>query len=94
VVNVETENSDPDPMLNYAYLGDDIGDGLFAWIAVAVSLSAVHYPYYTNVWAENGSLTVDGTSDGDPPGFIHLQLTMFAEEVVPAERPSLSESTT
>lgn len=66
VVNVETENSEADPMLNYAYLGDSVEDGLFAWITVAVNLSAVHYPYYTNVYAENGGMAVDGTSDGSP----------------------------
>ena len=49
VVGVETENSEADPMLNYAYLGDRVADGIFAWITVAVNVSAVHYPYYTNV---------------------------------------------
>jgi hypothetical protein len=26
----------------------------------------VHYPYYTNVYTENGGMAVDGTSDGNP----------------------------
>ncbi|KAL4890725.1 Intradiol ring-cleavage dioxygenase [Aspergillus ambiguus] len=66
VVGQETEYSDADPMLNYAYLGDSIEDGLFAWITVAVNLSAVHYPYYTNVYTANGGVAIEGTSDGDP----------------------------
>lgn len=68
VVGQETEGNDADPMLNYAYLGDKVEDGLFAWITVAVNVSAVHYPYYTNVWTANGGVAVDGTSDGDPRG--------------------------
>ncbi|KAL4953575.1 Intradiol ring-cleavage dioxygenase [Aspergillus filifer] len=66
VVGQETEYSDSDPMLNYAWLGDRIEDGLFAWISVAVNLSAVHYPYYTNVYTDHGAIAVEGTSDGDP----------------------------
>ncbi|KJJ31711.1 hypothetical protein AFLA70_103g002820 [Aspergillus flavus AF70] len=66
VVSQETENSNSDPMLNYAFLGDNIEDGLFAWITVAVNLSAVHYPYYTNVYTAEGAVEVEGTSDGDP----------------------------
>ncbi|KAL2826492.1 Intradiol ring-cleavage dioxygenase [Aspergillus cavernicola] len=66
VVRQETEYSDSDPMLNYAFLGEAIEDGLFAWITVAVNLSAVHYPYYTNVWTAEGGVEVDGTEDGDP----------------------------
>ncbi|KAL4928052.1 intradiol ring-cleavage dioxygenase [Aspergillus undulatus] len=66
VVAQETEYSDSDPMLNYALLGDSIEDGIFAWITVAVNLSAVHYPYWTNVYTAHGAVKVDGTSDGDP----------------------------
>ena len=66
VIGQETESSGSDPMLNYAFLGDHIEDGLFAWITVAVNLSAVHYPYYTNVYTAAGAVEVEGTSDGDP----------------------------
>ncbi|KAL3475953.1 Intradiol ring-cleavage dioxygenase [Aspergillus californicus] len=66
VVGVETANSEADPMLNYALLGDSLEDGLFAWITVAVNLSAVHYPYWTNVYTEDGGVAVEGTSDGSP----------------------------
>ncbi|KAL4793102.1 aromatic compound dioxygenase [Aspergillus venezuelensis] len=47
-------------------VGDGIEDGLFAWISVAVNLSAIHYPYYTNVYTDHGAIAVEGTSDGDP----------------------------
>ncbi|KAL4971153.1 Intradiol ring-cleavage dioxygenase [Aspergillus desertorum] len=66
VVAQETEYSDSDPMVNYVYLGDTVEDGIFAWITVAVNLSAVHYPYYTNVWTADGAAEVEGTEDGDP----------------------------
>ncbi|RDW68836.1 intradiol ring-cleavage dioxygenase [Aspergillus mulundensis] len=66
VVAQETEYSESDPMLNYALLGDSIEDGVFAWITVAVNLSAVHYPYYTNVFTAEGGMEVEGTSDGNP----------------------------
>lgn len=68
VVGVETENSKADPMLNYAYLGDKVEDGILAWITVAVNISAIHYPYYTNVNTASGGIAIDGTSDGDPRG--------------------------
>ncbi|KAL4865271.1 hypothetical protein BDV12DRAFT_211164 [Aspergillus spectabilis] len=66
VVAQETEYSESDPMLNYAFLGDSIEDGVFGWITVAVNLSAVHYPYYTNVFTADGEVEVEGTSDGEP----------------------------
>ncbi|RAL12646.1 intradiol ring-cleavage dioxygenase [Aspergillus homomorphus CBS 101889] len=66
VIGVETQGSGADPFLQFAYLGDKIEDGLFAWITVAVDLSAVHYPYFTNVWTAEGGQAVQGTSDGDP----------------------------
>ena len=68
MVGLETENSEADPMLNYAYLGDRVEDGIFAWITVAVNVSAVHYPYYTNVNTANGGVAVERTSKGDPRG--------------------------
>ncbi|KAL4749319.1 hypothetical protein BDW72DRAFT_214122 [Aspergillus terricola var. indicus] len=66
VVAQETKHSDSDPMLNYVFLGDKVEDGIFAWITVAVNLSAVHYPYYTNVWTAEGAVEIEGTEDGDP----------------------------
>lgn len=55
-------------MLNYTYLGDKVECGILAWITVAVKVSAIHYPYYTNVNTASGGIAIDGTSDGDPRG--------------------------
>lgn len=66
VVNVESENSDADPMLSYAFLGDKIEDGIFAWITVGVNTSALHYPYYTNVYTGSGGIEIEGTDEGSP----------------------------
>ncbi|CAK39293.1 hypothetical protein AAWM_00074 [Aspergillus awamori] len=66
VVTVETENADTDPFLNYVYLGDSLEDGLFAYLTVAVNTSAIHYPYWTNVYTSTGGESVCGTCDGDP----------------------------
>ncbi|PWY65999.1 extracellular dioxygenase [Aspergillus heteromorphus CBS 117.55] len=66
VVNVETNNADTDPFLNYVYLGDSLEDGLFAWLTVAVNTSAIQYPYWTNVYTATGGESVCGTCDGDP----------------------------
>ncbi|PYI13265.1 extracellular dioxygenase [Aspergillus violaceofuscus CBS 115571] len=65
VFQVETDGYASDPVLNYAMLGDSLEDGLFAWITVVVNMSAIHYPYYTNVWTAEGGEAVNGTSDGD-----------------------------
>ncbi|OJJ86723.1 uncharacterized protein ASPGLDRAFT_44578 [Aspergillus glaucus CBS 516.65] len=53
VVGQGTDGKDADPMLNYAYLGDKVGDGIFAWMTVAVNFSAVHY---LNVYTANGEV--------------------------------------
>ncbi|KAJ5918631.1 hypothetical protein N7466_010623 [Penicillium verhagenii] len=66
VFEQETEGSTTsDPVLNYAYLGDKIEDGIFAWVQVAINTSAHHYPYYTNVLTSTGGKNVTGTECGD-----------------------------
>ncbi|KAI9930669.1 hypothetical protein ASPWEDRAFT_106723 [Aspergillus wentii DTO 134E9] len=42
VVQDETEDSNSDPFFKYAYLGDSIEDGLFAWVTMGVNVSASH----------------------------------------------------
>ncbi|KAL4762224.1 Intradiol ring-cleavage dioxygenase [Aspergillus foveolatus] len=62
----EYSDSDFDPMVNYVLLGDKVEDRILAWVTVAVNLSAVHYPYYTNVRTAEGAVEVEGTEEGDP----------------------------
>ncbi|KAJ5083513.1 hypothetical protein N7456_012940 [Penicillium angulare] len=65
VFSQETEDSTSDPVLHYAYLGDKIEDGIFAWVQVAINTTAQHYPYYTNVLTDDGGKNVTGTDCGD-----------------------------
>ncbi|KAF3765446.1 aromatic compound dioxygenase, partial [Cryphonectria parasitica EP155] len=39
-------DSDSDPFIEYAYLGDDLSDGLFGWITIAVNVTASYDPTY------------------------------------------------
>jgi hypothetical protein len=40
----EVEGTTSDPVFNYVKLGEDVQDGIFAWISVAVNLSASYDP--------------------------------------------------
>jgi protocatechuate 3,4-dioxygenase beta subunit len=62
----ETENTTSDPVLHYAYLGEKLEDGIFAWVQTAIntSSSAIDYPYYTNVFTADGGKNVTGTDCG------------------------------
>ncbi|KAH6654521.1 Intradiol ring-cleavage dioxygenase [Truncatella angustata] len=71
-----TESSDnSDPVFEYVYLGDDLSDGLFGWVTIAVNTSATYDPNYSFVWTESGGIaqsggtvSVDGGSgDGGAP---------------------------
>lgn len=72
-----TESADAsDPVFEYVYLGDELSDGLFGWITIAVNTSATYDPNYSFVLTESGgvaesggSVTVDGGSgDGGDTG--------------------------
>ncbi|KIK70289.1 hypothetical protein GYMLUDRAFT_34787 [Collybiopsis luxurians FD-317 M1] len=60
VFTTETEDTISDPVLEYVYLGDDLSDGLFAWITIAVNTSATYDPNYSYVWTEDGSVAEEG----------------------------------
>ncbi|KAL1619661.1 hypothetical protein SLS54_006598 [Diplodia seriata] len=53
VFMVETE-SESDPVFDYMLLGDSVEDGLFAWIAMGVDLSANYTWSAAAVYGENG----------------------------------------
>ncbi|KAF2469244.1 aromatic compound dioxygenase [Lindgomyces ingoldianus] len=59
----ETEDSDSDPVLEYVYLGNDLSDGLFGWITIAVNVSATYDPSYSFVYTASGGVAQSGGSD-------------------------------
>ncbi|RAH46495.1 intradiol ring-cleavage dioxygenase [Aspergillus brunneoviolaceus CBS 621.78] len=71
VFSDETENSTSDPVLNYVYIGDDLSDGLFGWITIAVNVSATYDPNYSFIYTSSGGEAVDDSSSstgGSSPG--------------------------
>jgi protocatechuate 3,4-dioxygenase beta subunit len=43
----ETAGMTSDPVFEYVLLGDDLSDGLFGWITIAVNVSATYDPSYS-----------------------------------------------
>lgn len=71
VFQAETEDTTSDPVFEYVYLGEDLSDGLFGWITIAVNTSATYDPNYSFVLTADGGVaesggddTVDGGSAG------------------------------
>lgn len=60
VFSTETADTTSDPVFDYVYLGDDLSDGLFGWVTVAVNVSASYDPNYSFVWTESGSVAKSG----------------------------------
>lgn len=72
VFSDETADSTSDPVFEYVYLGDDLADGLFGWVTVAVNVSAEYDPNYSFVYTaaggvaeSGGSVSVDGGGAGN-----------------------------
>jgi protocatechuate 3,4-dioxygenase beta subunit len=66
-VNQETEGTTSDPVFNYVLLGDDLADGLFAWIYVGINKAATYTPTYSFELTDHGGVPVAGGNPG-PPG--------------------------
>ena len=64
----ETEKSDSDPVLEYVLLGDDLSDGILAWVTVVVNQSATYDPTYSFTYASGGGVAESGGSEMFPPG--------------------------
>jgi protocatechuate 3,4-dioxygenase beta subunit len=69
VFSTETADTTSDPVVEYVRLGDELSDGLFGWVTIAVNVSATYDPNYSFVYtaaggvAESGGTTsVDGGS--------------------------------
>ncbi|KAF7535675.1 hypothetical protein G7054_g5190 [Neopestalotiopsis clavispora] len=62
-----------DPVFNYIQLGDDLQDGLFAWITIAVNVSASYSESYSFELTSGGGVAVTAGDDiggggaGGPP---------------------------
>ncbi|KAK1687617.1 Intradiol ring-cleavage dioxygenase [Colletotrichum godetiae] len=56
-------NADSDPFFDYAYLGDDVAEGLFGWITIGVNRSASYETSYDFALTEAGGVAVEGESE-------------------------------
>lgn len=66
---LEEATTDYDPFVEYVQLGENLEDGLLAWITVAVDLSSNHDTNLTAAahYYETGGVAVEGSSKGLPP---------------------------
>ncbi|KAL2277471.1 hypothetical protein FJTKL_15388 [Diaporthe vaccinii] len=66
---LEEATADYDPFVEYVQLGENLEDGLLAWITVAVDLSSNHDTNLTAAahYYETGGVAVEGSSKGLPP---------------------------
>ncbi|KAF7586440.1 hypothetical protein BBP40_008903 [Aspergillus hancockii] len=65
VVQDETEDSASDPFFEYAFLGDELEDGLFAWITMGVNVSASYDTSYAALLTSSGGVSNSNSSPGD-----------------------------
>lgn len=63
VFGLESEDDGDDPVFEYVYLGDDLSDGLFGWITVAVNTSATYDPSYSYVYTASGGIAESGGTE-------------------------------
>ena len=62
----ETEHSDSDPVFEYVLLGDDLSDGILAWITVVVNQSATYDPTYSFIYTSSGGVAESSGSQSTP----------------------------
>lgn len=68
VFSDETNNTSSDPVFEYVYLGNDIRDGLFAWVTVAINTSASYVPSYSFAYTSGGGVEESGGDSPSPFG--------------------------
>lgn len=65
------ESEGYDPVVEYVLLGDDISEGIFAWIAFGMDSSAAYNISAAAYWTENGGVVNEnagsGMGGGAPP---------------------------
>ncbi|KAJ6103380.1 aromatic compound dioxygenase [Penicillium sp. IBT 16267x] len=54
VFAAETEDSTSDPVFEYVYIVDDVSDGIFGWITIAVDTTAEYTPTYSFEYTSSG----------------------------------------
>jgi len=69
----ETADSTSDPVFNYAYLGDKLEDGLFAWVTIVINTTATYEAAYADMWTASGGVAASessstGGGEGEAPG--------------------------
>ncbi|ORY56077.1 Intradiol ring-cleavage dioxygenase [Pseudomassariella vexata] len=60
VFYTETDGTESDPVFEYVYVGDELADGLFGWITIAVNSSATYDPKYSFTLTANGGVAQGG----------------------------------
>lgn len=63
VFGIESEDDGADPVFEYVYLTDDLADGLFGWVTIAVNTSASYDPAYSYVYTASGGVAESGGDD-------------------------------
>tara|TARA_R110002003_G_scaffold219_6_gene16505 strand:- start:16514 stop:16936 length:423 start_codon:yes stop_codon:yes gene_type:complete len=62
------EAATSDPVLNYVYLGDDVSEGIFAWVTVGLNPNTVTTPRAAAYLDQNGGhASAGGGGPGGPP---------------------------
>lgn len=64
VLITETTDTTDDPVVQYSLLGDDVSDGLFAWISVGVDITNVETVSAAAVYSEDGGSETSSSSTG------------------------------
>ncbi|KAJ5528125.1 aromatic compound dioxygenase [Penicillium frequentans] len=62
VFAAETEDSTSDPVFEYVYIGDDVSDGIFGWVTIAVDTTAEYTPTYSFEYTSSGGEAVSSSS--------------------------------
>lgn len=62
------EAEDVDPFPQYVFLGDDVSDGVFGWIAFGLDATAAYNITPAATWTENGGVANNNSMGGGPGG--------------------------
>ncbi|KNG81524.1 GPI anchored dioxygenase, partial [Aspergillus nomiae NRRL 13137] len=69
VVQDETEDSASDPFFEYAFLGNALEDGIYAWITLGVNVSASYDTSYAATLTSSGGVSNSNSNPGDAVNF-------------------------
>ncbi|GMG01345.1 unnamed protein product [Aspergillus oryzae var. brunneus] len=70
VVQDETEDSASDPFFEYAFLGDALEDGIYAWVTLGVNVSASYDTSYASLLTSSGG--VSNSNSGGPGSTVNF----------------------